>query len=41
MPMAIPNPAIAHKEAAVVSPVTDCFVTMIVPAPKKPTPLTT
>ena len=41
MPTAIPKPATVHSDAAVVNPVTLCFVTMMVPAPKKPIPLTT
>ena len=36
MPTAIPKPATVHSDAAVVNPVTLCFVTMMVPAPKKP-----
>jgi hypothetical protein len=39
--MANPIPAVAHKEAAVVRPVTECLVITIVPAPKNPIPLTT
>ena len=39
--MARPIPAVAQSPAAVVSPRTNCFCIMIVPAPMKPMPLTT